>query len=77
MVPHAEFLYIFGISAAGAICLVYVFMEWLLCTPTCITPPSVLVSKERVIPDSVLRSKALKVRHAQVVQMGVAHVQRG
>jgi len=46
--------YLFRISAAGAICLVYVFMECLLHTPTCITLPSVLVSKERVFPDSAL-----------------------
>jgi len=46
--------YLFGISAAGAICLVYVYMECLSHTPTCITLPSVLVSKERVIPDSAL-----------------------
>jgi len=46
--------YIFGISAAGAICLVYVYMECLLCTPTCIALPSILVSKKQVIPDSAL-----------------------
>jgi len=46
--------YLFGISAAGAICLVYVYLECLSHTPTCIAPPSVLVSKEQVIPDSAL-----------------------
>ena len=46
--------YLFRISVAGAIYLVYVLIERLSHAPTCITPPSVLVSKERVIPDSAL-----------------------
>jgi len=46
--------YLFGISTAGAICLVYVYLECLLRTPICIALPSVLVSKEWAIPDSAL-----------------------
>jgi len=42
--------YLFGISAAGAIYLVYVLMERLSHAPTCITPPSVLVFQGSGLP---------------------------